>query len=70
MSDRIHETYLRIEEDPADDFLHGLRSRLGHLEHDDLTDSLLKVIVRIWRVDGCRMAVVEALEQLAGATHA
>jgi hypothetical protein len=70
MTDRDQQTYLDIEKDPADDFLHVLRSKLGHLESADLADSLVKVIIRMWQAEGCREAVLRALEESWEAPHA
>jgi hypothetical protein len=69
MNDRDHATYLEIETDPADTLLHALRSRLGHLAPDDLTDSLLKVIVQVWDAEGGRDAVVAALGRVSPTSH-
>jgi hypothetical protein len=56
------QTYLDIENDQADDFLYILRAKLGHLESANLTDGLVKVIIRMWQAEGCREAVLRALD--------
>ena len=70
MSDRDQETYLEIDRDPADDLLRALRSRLGHLEPEDLADRLVKVVVHAWQLEGGRDAIVAALEQVSGTSDA
>jgi hypothetical protein len=63
MSERSEETYRQTaDDDPAGDFLRRLRSALGHLGHDDLTDSLVKILIQVWQVDSCRSVVAQALE--------
>jgi len=62
MSEPSGETYRLTADDPASDFLRHLRCALGHLEHDDLTDSLVKILIQVWQVDSCRSVVAKALE--------
>jgi hypothetical protein len=67
MSERSEETYQPVAhdpaaDDPAGDLLRRLRSALGHLGHDDLTDSLVKIIIQVWQVDSCRSVVAQVLE--------
>jgi hypothetical protein len=70
VSDRDPATYLDIERDPADDLLGALRSRLGHLDSEGLAETLVKVVVQAWQMDGGRAAIAAALQQTSEFTDA